>query len=183
VERHLPSALEKLLPDLLPKLFTTPSPSFDSQPTPLTPLAQLLLPHLAAHLQPELQTLHADALASGQELRESADAELLDAVEEHKADLRLIKDDGVDTLQRAVTDAFETARVEGQEWAEELGDTTFEVVSGRLDGLSEKRLERALARVLKRWGVEGGWRGKRWQGGRWRRGRRGRYLGRKRGVT
>ena len=106
VRRHLPAALRQvlaeLLAELLPTLFALPS-FFSSSPASsnssnashasdpeLTPLGLSLIPHLVAHIQPQLQKMHKRALSHGARRREEAALEFAKDFEFHKAELMQI---------------------------------------------------------------------------------------------
>ncbi|KAF2626971.1 hypothetical protein BU25DRAFT_491874 [Macroventuria anomochaeta] len=135
VKRHLPAVLKqvlpKFLPTLLPTLFAIPA-SFSSSPDDsdsqasqspeLTPLGLSLIPHLVAHIQPQLQKMHTRALSHEERRRESAALRFEEDFEFHKAELMQIRDDGVDDLQREAMYALDEARERGRDVAEELGE-------------------------------------------------------------
>ncbi|KAJ8116857.1 hypothetical protein OPT61_g1802 [Boeremia exigua] len=164
VVRHLPGILKEVLPDLIkavfPTLLTLPASfesSFDSEASQvpnLTPIGAALIPHILAHIQPQLQKMQSQALSSALQRREEAALDFEDDFEFHKAELMQIRDDGIDDLQREATDALHSAQEKGADWAEELAEEAEEAVCARLDALKARMLRRAQLDVLE---VQNGW--------------------------
>ena len=169
----LPNLLTSILPDILPALFALPpsfttsydSSSFDSASasTPprsrsqaasdwnlrqhdLTPLGASLLPHLLTSLRPQLQKMHARALARGvQYWQRSAFAELEDTVLGYKGELEKLRDEGVEEVRDAARDAVDGA-VDGVR--EEIGGVEEELAE-QVEDEVRRRGEKAVKDVRK----------------------------------
>ncbi|KAJ4989585.1 hypothetical protein SVAN01_04962 [Stagonosporopsis vannaccii] len=90
-------------------------------PHDLTPLGLSLLPHLLAHLSPQLEKLHASALAHS--LTDQAKAAALDISEsaaDYVSDLQQVRDEGVQELQRQAGYVLDDVRERGEDAREEL---------------------------------------------------------------
>lgn len=169
VKRHIPDILKEVLPELiravLPTLFSQPSSfdsSFDSTQTShtpeLTPLGASLIPHILAHIQPQLSKMHTQALSSAFHRREEAALEFEEDFEFHKAELTQIRDDSIDDLHREATDALHSARVKGRDWAEELVEEAEHAVHAKLRSLKARTLREAnlsMVAAQKLWNVDG----------------------------
>ncbi|KAJ4985465.1 hypothetical protein SVAN01_09030 [Stagonosporopsis vannaccii] len=156
VKRHLPAILKRVLPEILPEilptlptLLTLPSTftSFDSSRTSqvpeLTPIGASFVPHILAHIQPQLLKLHTQALSSAFHRQEEAALEFEEDFEFHKAELMQIRDDGIDDLQREATDALHLAKEKGTDWAEELAEQVEDAVRTKLGSVSAGTLRQA----------------------------------------
>lgn len=156
MKRHLPAVLKQFLPKVIPEVITNALPtllalpptftSFDSQASQaleLTPVGASLVPHILAHIQPQLLKLHTQALSSAFSRREEAALEFEEDFEFHKAELMQIRDDGIDDLQREATDALHSAKEQGTDWAEELAEAVVDAVRTRIDSLRARALQQA----------------------------------------
>lgn len=133
-----------MLPQLIQALFALPasftssadseassSPSLRKEkeealvaPT-LTPLAAALLPHILTHLTPQLSKLHNTSI---KKWSETAALNYEEAAEDHKSDLRLIVEDGVDELVRQSGYALDEVRQQGVQIGEAVGEQVSEEV-------------------------------------------------------
>jgi hypothetical protein len=95
-------------------------------------------------VQPRLEDLYQDAIWEGEQRRATADDEFLSEVEDHKLELRQIKDDNVDDFQRITTTALEDVRVEGENLADVLWDDAYNAVQNRIDRLVNTSLREHL---------------------------------------
>lgn len=157
LRQTLPELLPALLPSLLalPASFTTsydsssfdgstsqPSsppesqslPPYNLRPSDLTPLGASLLPHLLAHLTPQLGKMHSRSLARGvYHWQKTAALELHEDAEDHKAVLAQIRDDGVGELHREAGYALDQVREQGREVAEDVGDEVEQEIRRRVE--------------------------------------------------
>lgn len=155
VKRHLPVILRQVLPDILPGVITralpeifalpsaftmSPDSSQVSQAPSLTPIGACLVPHILAHIQPQLLKMHAQALSDAFRRREEAALEFEEDFEFHKAELMQIREDGIEDLQREATDALHLAKEKGTDWAEEFADEVDDAVRARLETLRARTL-------------------------------------------
>ncbi|KAJ4364851.1 hypothetical protein N0V95_000600 [Ascochyta clinopodiicola] len=154
VVQVLPAVLKEVLPTLLPALFALPvsfASSFDSidssQSTsaqhphvppahPLTPLGESLLPHMIAHISPQLSKLHN---ASIKKWSDSAALEFEEMADDYKAELTQIAEDGVAQLTCEVGYKLDEVRDDGRHVAE--------LVSQELEDVVRASAEREIARV------------------------------------
>lgn len=174
VETLLPAALQNTLPDLLPRLFTIPPTSPSSSPSPsasppppsnpnsssksnpppdpdaspISSLRTLIAAHLTAHADAHLQRIFTHTLSHATYLRNTADIEFLEILDEQKLDITMLKDDSIAELDRACTEKLEELREQAAEVVEELEDKAELVyvdVCERVEGLVGKERE-GLAR-------------------------------------
>ena len=104
-------------------------PPYNLRPSDLTPLGASLLPHILAHMQPQLQKMHARSLARGvHNWHRNATLELEDEAEDHKAALTQIRDDGVEHLQHEAGYRLDEVREAGRDVAELVGMEVESVV-------------------------------------------------------
>lgn len=154
VRRHLPTILKDILPDVIAKalppllalhssLASSFDSSHDSQTPDLTPLGASLVPHILAHIEPQLLKINARALSSAFRRREEAALEFEEDFEYHKADLIQIREDAIDDLQREATDALHLVKEKGTDWADEFAEEVDSAVRSRLDALRVKALHQA----------------------------------------
>ena len=147
VETLLPDALQALLPDMLPRLFAIPpsSPSL-SQPSAnpntnsISPLRALINAHVAAHTKAQLQKFHTETVDHVAYLRDAADVEFLEELDEHRLDVTLVKDDGIAELNRILDNKlveFRERAVEITESVEEHAEKVYIDTCERLDRLVE----------------------------------------------
>lgn len=228
----LPSILPEILSTILPALFALPpsftssydSSSFDSsspsperpsigprhnrndytlRPSSLTPLGASLLPHLLTSLFPQLQKMHARALARGVHYwQRTAFAELEDTVLGYKGELSQLRDEGLEELRAEAREAVNLAIDGVREEAMGVAEMVEDEVCGRAEDVKDELCERierevkrrgemAVADVRRavqdavrdaehRGGKEESFRGKRWHKNRTRHGKGGyRGLGRR----
>jgi hypothetical protein len=134
---------------------TSPPTSFDSElsyPYVLTALGAAIVPHMVAHLQPQLQSVHAQALSSIRHHREQAALEFEDNVDEMRAELRDIADQGVEDLVREAGYSLDKVRAEGEDTAIEVGDELDRKLTSRGEEAVRATLTRLMS--LKKCGLE-----------------------------
>jgi hypothetical protein len=109
-------------------------PPYNLRPSDLTPLGASLLPHVLAHVQPQLQKMHARSLARGvHRLHRDAALELEEEAEEYKAELAQVRDDGFEDLQHEAGYRLDEVREMGRDVAEEVGIEIESVVRARAE--------------------------------------------------
>jgi hypothetical protein len=109
-------------------------PPYNLRPSDLTPLGTILLPHILAHVQPQLQKMHARSLAHGvHSWQQTAVRELEEDVDDYKAELTQIRDDGVDHLLHEAGYKLDDLRQVGRDVAEEVGIEVESVVWARAE--------------------------------------------------
>ncbi|KAJ4990938.1 hypothetical protein SVAN01_03509 [Stagonosporopsis vannaccii] len=124
----------------------TAPPPFDlTQPHHLTPLGLSLLPHLLAHLTPQLSKLHTTALSRHITYAASTHAlELEESAQDFIAEIQQVGDQGVRDLQQQAGYVLDEVREKGshvrEEVAEELEDRVWEA-GERVLGDVVRRLE------------------------------------------
>jgi hypothetical protein len=126
-------------------------PPYNLRPSDLTPLGASLLPHVLAHVQPQLQKMHARSLARGvHRLHRDAALELEDEAEEYKAELAQVRDDGFEDLQQEAGYRLDEVREMGRNVAEEvreMGRDVAEEVGIEIESVVRARAEKALRDV------------------------------------
>lgn len=118
VDRELPAILPAALAAVLPSVFAAPDPhinSFDSDASTfpkmqLTAAGAALIPHLLAHLQPQMQDIQDRALSRTRTQRENAELEFEEDVDNKKAELHDITERGTMELERAVAHTTDQVR-------------------------------------------------------------------------
>lgn len=195
LKEALPNVLPEVLPPLLPALFAlTPSftSSYDSssfddgspsppthspndyslRPRDLTPLGAALLPHLLAHLQPQLKKMHARSMARGVHFwQKTAFFDLEETAEGYKSELSRLRDDGVEELQREARVALDGVREEAGGVAEVIEEEVCERVEDEI-----RRKGNAAVRDVRR-AIQAATQLAEWQGGVEARRRGGRRVG------
>jgi hypothetical protein len=168
VEAVLPGVLQALLPGMLPRFYvdspspSSPSPSptrrrkLDQTPKPnprsISSLRNLISSRAAAHAEAQLQKIYDDTLDHATDLRNEADTEFRDFLENEKFDVTMARDDGVEELNRMFDEKVEEFRdctAEILESVEERAEMVYVDVCDRLDDLVGKektylKRERAL---------------------------------------
>lgn len=158
----LPTILPDILPSILPALFALPpsftssydSSSFEGSPSPppqsasdtyslrprdLTDLGAALLPHLLAHLQPQLAKMHARSMARGVHYwQKTAFLDLEETAEGYKGELGRLRDEGVEEVRREAERALEGVREEAGGVAEDVEDQVCERVEEEIRRRGEK---------------------------------------------
>lgn len=121
----LPSALPHLLAVASP-----PPPSSPGSPTPnpppptaLSSLGNLLGAHITRQVETQLQSIHNHTLSHAAWLRNTADDEFSDMLEERRVDLVMTKEDALDEMDRAVTTKREDFHGQIEEVAEDFLST------------------------------------------------------------
>jgi hypothetical protein len=123
-------------------------PPYNLRPSDLTPLGASLLPHVLAHVQPQLQKMHARSLARGvHRLHRDAALELEEEAEEYKAELAQVRDDGFEDLQQEAGYRLDEVREMGRDVAEEVGRDVAEEVGIEIESVVRARAEKALRDV------------------------------------
>jgi hypothetical protein len=97
---------------------------------------------MAKRVEGELQNIYAHTLSHANYLRNTADTEFFEALEEHRIDLVMVKEDAVTELEKTVTDTLERFREE----CEDVGEASLERVAEKADdicdGLTQQLYER-----------------------------------------
>lgn len=154
----LPASFSSELSDSQSSQSSDPSPPNPSHPLPastaallhdlthlhhLTPLGLSLLPHLLAHLAPQLSKLHSTALSRHINYAASTHAlELEESAQDLIAEIQQVGDEGVSELQRQAGYVLDEVREKGR-------DVGVEVAEGLEDGLW-KAGERVFGDVVRR---------------------------------
>ena len=168
VETVLPEVLQALLPGMLPRflisspLSSSPSPSPSRRrnlhqtpkpnPKSISSLHNLISSRAAAHAEAQLQKIYDETLDHATDLRNEADVEFQDFIEDQKFDVTMAKDDGVEELNRVFdekVEEFKDCTAEILESVEERAETVYIDVCDKLDNLVGKekaylKRERAL---------------------------------------
>jgi hypothetical protein len=109
-------------------------PPYNLRPSDLTPLGASLLPHVLAHVQPQLQKMHARSLARGvHRLHRDAALKLEEEAEGYKTELAQVRDDGFEDLQQEAEYRLDKVREMGRYVAEEVGIEVEDVVRARAE--------------------------------------------------
>ncbi|KAF9691055.1 hypothetical protein EKO04_011262 [Ascochyta lentis] len=155
----LPGVVERVLPNVLSELRavpTSPSPSaavsVSSQtsipPPPLSTLNPFFNSHIARRVESQLHSIYDHTLSHASYLRNTADAELFELLEDYKADLQMVRDDALAELNHEVVHKFERFREDAVNTVDEVGelvseraDEVCDDVKERLDGLRAKGKE------------------------------------------
>ncbi|KAF3051387.1 hypothetical protein E8E11_011029 [Didymella keratinophila] len=145
VVRELPAVVAAVLPAILPAIFAAPDPhmnSFDSDASTfpkmqLTSAGAVFVPHLLAHLQPQIQDMLNRALSHTRTQRENAELAFEEDVDEKKLELHEITENGKMELERALahnTDHFRhQLRDDGDDIAVDIEDQSGSL-RGNWDG-------------------------------------------------
>ncbi|KAF2853901.1 hypothetical protein T440DRAFT_293083 [Plenodomus tracheiphilus IPT5] len=154
----LPNVLDSLLPSLLPRILTTssPEPSYSQQsiasqisytppPATLSAFGITFTEHVARKVEGELGKIYAHTLSHAKYLRNTADLEVEDVLEEGRLQFGIEKQDTLDEVERVVDEklqAFrETCEGLGEYVQESVGEKAELVVDDtkqRLDELGHK---------------------------------------------
>jgi hypothetical protein len=173
---HLEKALPALLPDILQGLLagrsisSPPATSIDSHGDrspklpPLTPLGRALIPHLRTHLAKQFQDFQAHQLQRFETLVENKltelwdnaydarvheNAVLTDEMEEHKAEVSMLKEDTIKDLWREAEDVFARSKEEGWSLGLEISDQLLGVCD-RIDQVKRVGLRKMVAGEVSR---------------------------------
>jgi F0F1-type ATP synthase membrane subunit b/b' len=166
----LPEVLRKILPDMLPHLVAMSSPSLSPSQSNriltqnrLPSLGALINARATAHVESQLQKIYDDTLEHATGLRNAADLEFQDVldeykltaevefqevVDEQKLDLTMAKDEVTTELARTIDDKLYEFKESAAEIVENLGEQAEMVyleVREKLDGLVGK--ERACLKL------------------------------------
>jgi hypothetical protein len=116
-------------------------------PHDLTPLGLSLLPHLLAHLSPQLQKLHASAISHSLTYQaQAASLEISESAADYLSELEQVRDEGVQELQRQAGYVLDDVREKGGDVGEEL----VADVSERVWTEGERVVESVGERVMER---------------------------------
>ncbi|KAH6613077.1 hypothetical protein C7974DRAFT_428796 [Boeremia exigua] len=155
VLRELPAILASTLPAVLPTIFAVPDSDINCfasdastfSKLELTAAGAAFVPHLVAHLQPQIQDLMERAMSRTGEQREAAMLEF----EEHIDDLRLglvtVKEDGEMEMMRMIDEKTEGLQ---QDLEDEGNDIAFRFsaeVSSAADDIANAAAERFRQRL------------------------------------
>ncbi|KAF9691090.1 hypothetical protein EKO04_010925 [Ascochyta lentis] len=164
----LPTILKTLLIGATKSNHSSPATSFTSIDShgnrhpklpPLTPLGKTLIPHLCTHLAEQYQQYQAQQLQKFEKLvndtldqledsaydtRARETAEFMGEMEEHKAEVGLLKSDAIKDLWRETEDVFARGKEEG--WA--LGEDINERLSGLCDEIDRVKRVRLKKMVV-----------------------------------
>lgn len=102
VAKLLPGVVQTALPDILTRVLAVPTTS--SQPTsssnPISPFHKLILTHLTDHAQELAKQVTTDTLEHATDLRNTADIELQEQLEDHRLEFAVLKEDGLMEMHR-----------------------------------------------------------------------------------
>ncbi|KAJ8114352.1 hypothetical protein OPT61_g3747 [Boeremia exigua] len=148
-----------------------PHSSFSSNTSPrtklpkLSPLGYAILPHLSTHLTDQFAQYQAKELAKFRklldELYDSAEGDrahetalMMEDMEEHKAEVLILRDDTVDELNKQISEAFDQGRQEACDVGDELTERlqfVFDELCGTIDGLKRTTLKGLVASEVRRY--------------------------------
>lgn len=111
----------------------------------MSSLRTLVSDRVAAHAEDRLEKLFEDILYHAQQLRDTADLELTDILDDHKADISIAREDGLEEVTRLYEHKLVELRDKIDEKLEELKESAEEIVI-----TVEKRAEDVYANVSKR---------------------------------
>jgi len=163
VVRELPAVVAAVLPAILPAIFAAPDPhmnSFDSDASTfpeiqLTPAGAVFVPHLLAHLQPQIQDMLNRALSHTRTQRENAELAFEEDVDEKKLELHEITENGKMELERALahnTDHFRhQLRDDGDDIAVDIEDQVRRAADDVVDNVMRRLKDvdrQALGRLV-----------------------------------
>ncbi len=131
-------------------LSLSPASSFSSSKPPRTPkpissLGTLITSQVAAQVQSQLQNIYTETLDHAHALRNTADDEFLDAVQDHRLDVLMTKDDSIAELHRDIDSIVTELKQSTADIVEEAGEQAekvFRDVCARLDKLVEEKKAR-----------------------------------------
>ena len=166
VSKLLPSVLETLLPDLLaaplsPSLSSLSASSQTSVPPPplaLSTLGTILSERVVLGLERKLGSICDRMLSHASYLRNTADVEFSEEVEDYRLDLIMAKEDCGADLDRVIADKLGGFKEECEAEEKQIGDRVEQTVDMAYDRVSEKidALVNREREVLRR---ERGWLG------------------------
>jgi hypothetical protein len=118
----------------------------------LTPLGAVLVPHILAHIKPQLQTLHTQSLVRTEEQRAEAELEFEERFEDLELELKQIVQQGMQDLQHEADYALDKVRADGDEVVEDVvyeaeftarakGEEVVATVKKQLGVLEKRSLE------------------------------------------
>ncbi|KAJ4311537.1 hypothetical protein N0V94_007909 [Neodidymelliopsis sp. IMI 364377] len=107
-------------------------------PQPVSSLGTLLSACMAKKVEKELQNIYGQTLSHANYLRNTADVEFFEALEEHRIDLVMVKEDAVAELEKMVTDTLEAFR----EQCEDVGEASLERVAEKADDICDNVTQR-----------------------------------------
>jgi hypothetical protein len=173
---HLENMLPALLPNILEGLLadrsisSSPATSIDSRGNrcpklpPLTPLGKTLIPHLRTHLADQFHQYQAHQLQrfetvvdkkltelwdDAYDARAHENAQMMEEMEEHKAEVSLLKEDAIKDLWREVEDVFARGKEEGYSLGDDINEQLSEVCD-RIDKVKRAGLRKMVAREVSR---------------------------------
>lgn len=140
--------------------FDQTTPSQEKLPK-LSPLARTLLPHLALHLNRQFRTHERRLLKRFTTLLEAEtsliaheSADLLDELEEAKAELSLLREDAISELVKETSTVLERGREEGVELADGVGErllTVWGEACEHVDRVGKWEVKKMVRREVARW--------------------------------
>ncbi|EUC46413.1 hypothetical protein COCMIDRAFT_92813 [Bipolaris oryzae ATCC 44560] len=172
LEKVLPDVLESLLAGAPKSHISSPASSFtvdclgNKYPKlpPLTPLGKTWIPHLRVHLAQQFQQYQARQLQRFEQLvdkkldevwNEAYDArahetvEMMDEMEEHKADIALLKEDAIKDLGREIEDVFTRCKEEGDVLSNDVNERLSELCD-RIYDVKKQKLRKMITREFSR---------------------------------
>ena len=95
VAKLLPGVVQAALPDVLTRVFAVPAnlSQTTAAPNAMSPFHNIILNHLTDHAQELAQQVTADTLEHATELRDTADTELQERLEEQRLEFDVLKED------------------------------------------------------------------------------------------
>ena len=144
----LPETLREVLPGVLCHLLVPqPSPSLQSGSTPIPPLYNLVSPDMVARANEQLQAAHDETVEHIAQLRDTAETEFCNDLENFKWDISVARDDGVTELKRIMDhrlDEFTDSTAGIVCDVEERAERVYNETCDRLDRL--QRFNRSIER-------------------------------------
>jgi hypothetical protein len=135
--------LETVLPTLLaaPLSPSSSPPTQSSNQSPhlaLTTLGEILGEHVKRSLERKLESICADALSHASYLRDVADTEFLEEVEDGRIDLVMAKEDCVTELDRITTERLNVFKEECEDEEKEVRDRVDHQANEAYDSMTER---------------------------------------------
>lgn len=105
---------------------------------PLSSLGATLSEHVAKQVESQLHSIYNQTLSHAAYLRNAADVEFFEALEDHKVDLLLVKQDSLAELEREAVDRLEVLREDAGDVVEEVGEWIGDLACETFDGTRHK---------------------------------------------
>ncbi|KAJ4344384.1 uncharacterized protein N0V89_012124 [Didymosphaeria variabile] len=142
VAKLLPDALQSILPGMLTRMFAVPTSSPPPQTTPaaldpMSPLRRIIRNHLTTHADELAKQITMDTHGHALDLRDTADIELQEHIDDHRLEFEVLKEDGLMEIRRLYDTKLEELEERTAELVETVELETSEAYTTAKENLAE----------------------------------------------